>query len=52
MPASLSYRDGDSLLQAVRGRSTQQVAFLDSSGRALFDAGAHPALGARQRRAA
>ncbi|KFN44795.1 DNA topoisomerase IV subunit A [Arenimonas oryziterrae] len=31
--ASLSYRDGDKLLQAVRGRSTQQVAFLDSSGR-------------------
>jgi topoisomerase IV subunit A len=32
--ASLSYREGDSLLAAVRGRSTQQVAFLDSSGRA------------------
>jgi topoisomerase-4 subunit A len=32
--ASLSYRDGDKLLQAVRGRSTQQVAFLDSTGRA------------------
>ena len=31
--ATLSYREGDSLLQAVRGRSTQQVAFLDSSGR-------------------
>ncbi|MBP6625869.1 MAG: DNA topoisomerase IV subunit A, partial [Arenimonas sp.] len=31
--AALSYRDGDGLLQAVRGRSTQQVAFLDSSGR-------------------
>ncbi len=31
--AALSYRDGDNLLQAVRGRSTQQVAFLDSSGR-------------------
>ena len=31
--ATLSYRDGDSLLQAVRGRSTQQVAFLDSTGR-------------------
>ena len=32
--ASLSYREGDKLLQAVRGRSTQQVAFLDSTGRA------------------
>ncbi|GAB2492371.1 DNA topoisomerase IV subunit A [Arenimonas alkanexedens] len=31
--AALSYRDGDGLLQAVRSRSTQQVAFLDSSGR-------------------
>ncbi|HET8818323.1 MAG TPA: DNA topoisomerase IV subunit A [Xanthomonadaceae bacterium] len=32
--ASLSYREGDALLAAVRGRSTQQVAFLDSKGRA------------------
>src|SRR5690606_25940175 len=32
--STLSYRDGDGLLAAVRGRSTQQVAFLDSSGRA------------------
>ncbi len=32
-PASLSYREGDRLLQAVRGRSTQQVAFVDSTGR-------------------
>ena len=31
--AALSYRDGDNLLQSVRGRSTQQVAFLDSTGR-------------------
>src|SRR5687768_5893526 len=31
---ALGYRDGDGLLQAVRGRSTQQVAFLDSTGRA------------------
>ena len=30
---ALSYRDGDGLLQAVRGRSTQQVAFIDSTGR-------------------
>ncbi len=29
-PAGMSYRDGDGLLQAVRTRSTQQVAFLDS----------------------
>ncbi|MDQ3289359.1 MAG: DNA topoisomerase IV subunit A [Pseudomonadota bacterium] len=32
--ASLGYREGDSLLAAVRSRSTQQVAFLDSTGRA------------------
>ena len=31
--AALSYRDGDALLAAVKGRTTQQVAFLDSSGR-------------------
>ena len=31
--AGLSYREGDSLLAAVRSRSTQQVAFLDSEGR-------------------
>ncbi len=31
--SSLSYREGDKLLQAVRGRSTQQVAFVDSTGR-------------------
>ncbi|KGQ20667.1 Topoisomerase IV subunit A [Lysobacter dokdonensis DS-58] len=31
--ASLSYREGDGLLAAVRARSTQQVAFLDSTGR-------------------
>jgi len=31
--AGLSYRDGDGLLAAVRSRSTQQVAFLDSQGR-------------------
>jgi topoisomerase-4 subunit A len=30
---ALSYRDGDRLQAAVRGRSTQQVAFLDSDGR-------------------
>ncbi len=32
--ASLSYRDGDELLASTRSRSTQQVAFLDSTGRA------------------
>jgi topoisomerase-4 subunit A len=32
--AALSYREGDGLLAAVRGRSTQQVAFFDSEGRA------------------
>ncbi|MCD9031217.1 DNA topoisomerase IV subunit A [Luteimonas sp. Y-2-2-4F] len=31
--AALSYREGDQLLAAVRGRSTQAVAFLDSAGR-------------------
>ncbi|PJJ99051.1 DNA topoisomerase IV subunit A [Lysobacteraceae bacterium NML91-0213] len=32
-PAGLSYREGDELLAAVRGRSTQTVVFLDSAGR-------------------
>ncbi|ALN90790.1 DNA topoisomerase IV, A subunit [Lysobacter gummosus] len=31
--ATLSYRDGDGVLGSARGRSTQQVAFLDSTGR-------------------
>lgn len=31
--AALAYRDGDALAAAVRGRTTQQVAFLDSNGR-------------------
>ncbi|TLX21933.1 DNA topoisomerase IV subunit A [Thermomonas fusca] len=31
--AGLSYREGDRLLAAVRSRSNQQVAFLDSTGR-------------------
>jgi topoisomerase-4 subunit A len=30
---ALSYRDGDGLAHAVKGRSTLQVAFLDSTGR-------------------
>ncbi|MFT4246465.1 MAG: DNA topoisomerase IV subunit A [Pseudomonas sp.] len=36
--AGLSYREGDALLGAVRSRSTQQVAFLDSEGRAYSTA--------------
>ena len=36
--AGLSYREGDALLAAVRSRSTQQVAFLDSDGRAYSTA--------------
>ncbi|NUO75745.1 MAG: DNA topoisomerase IV subunit A [Lysobacter sp.] len=31
--STLSYREGDGLLGAVKSRSTQQVAFLDSTGR-------------------
>ncbi len=31
--AALSYREGDGLLAAVKGRSNQQVAFIDSNGR-------------------
>jgi topoisomerase-4 subunit A len=33
-PSTLNYREGDALLAAVRSRSSQQVAFLDSTGRA------------------
>ncbi|KAB7771350.1 DNA topoisomerase IV subunit A [Xanthomonas maliensis] len=33
-PAGMSYREGDGLLAAVRSRSTYQVAFLDTEGRA------------------
>jgi topoisomerase-4 subunit A len=44
--ATLSYRDGDGLLQAVRGRSTQQAAFLDSTGRA-YSTAAHTLPSAR-----
>jgi topoisomerase-4 subunit A len=36
--SALSYRDGDALQGAVRARSTQQVAFLDSEGRAYSTA--------------
>ena len=44
--ATLSYRDGDGLLQAMRGRSTQQVAFIDSTGRA-YSTAAHTLPSAR-----
>ena len=44
--ASLGYRDGDGLLAAVRGRSTQQVAFLDSTGRS-YSTAAHTLPSAR-----
>ncbi len=44
--ASLSYREGDSLLAAVRSRSTQQVAFLDSEGRS-YSTGVHTLPSAR-----
>ncbi|MCX7563346.1 DNA topoisomerase IV subunit A [Xanthomonadaceae bacterium XH05] len=44
--STLSYREGDALLEAVRGRSNQQVAFLDSTGRA-YSAPAHTLPSAR-----
>jgi topoisomerase-4 subunit A len=44
--ATLSYREGDSLLAAVKGRSTQQVAFIDSTGRS-YSTAAHTLPGAR-----
>jgi topoisomerase-4 subunit A len=34
----LSYREGDSLLASVKARTTQQVAFIDSTGRAYSTA--------------
>ncbi len=44
--ATLSYREGDALLAAVRGRSNLQVAFLDSTGRS-YSAPAHALPSAR-----
>ncbi len=44
--ASLSYREGDALGEAVRGRSNQQVAFVDSTGRA-YSTAAHTLPSAR-----
>ncbi len=37
-PSTLNYREGDALLGFARARSTQQVAFLDSEGRAYSTA--------------
>jgi topoisomerase-4 subunit A len=44
--SALSYREGDGLLAAVRGRSTQQVAFIDSTGRS-YSTAAHTLPSAR-----
>ncbi|HWO89150.1 MAG TPA: DNA topoisomerase IV subunit A, partial [Gemmatimonadales bacterium] len=44
--AALGYREGDGLLAAVRGRSTWQVAFLDSTGRS-YSTAAHTLPSAR-----
>jgi topoisomerase-4 subunit A len=44
--AALNYREGDALLAAVKGRSTQQVAFLDSAGRS-YSTPAHTLPSAR-----
>ena len=45
-PAGMNYRDGDALLSFARGRSNQQVAFLDSTGRA-YSTPAHTLPSAR-----
>ncbi|MFT3898383.1 MAG: DNA topoisomerase IV subunit A [Thermomonas sp.] len=44
--SSLGYREGDALLAATKGRSTQQVAFLDSAGRS-YSTAAHTLPSAR-----
>ncbi len=44
--ASLSYRDGDALLGSVKGRSNQQIAFIDSTGRS-YSTAAHTLPSAR-----
>ncbi len=44
--SALSYRDGDRLRQAIHTRSTQQVAFIDSSGRS-YSTPAHTLPSAR-----
>src|SRR6185437_16981380 len=43
---ALSYREGDAFLASTRGRSAQQVAFLDSSGRS-YSTPAHTLPSAR-----
>ncbi len=45
-PVSLSYKSGDSFLQAVRGRSNQAVLLLDSTGRS-YSLAAHTLPSAR-----
>lgn len=45
-PASLSYKSGDSFMQAVRGRSNQPVLLLDSTGRS-YSLAAHNLPSAR-----
>lgn len=45
-PAALAYREGDALLDAVRGRSNLHAAFLDSTGRA-YSTPAHTLPSAR-----
>jgi topoisomerase IV subunit A len=45
-PASLSYRAGDELLHAARGRSNQQAVFLDTTGRS-YSIAAHTLPSAR-----
>jgi topoisomerase IV subunit A len=44
--AALSYREGDSYRASARGRTTQQVAFIDSTGRS-YSAAAHSLPSAR-----
>ena len=44
--AGLNYREGDSYLAAVKGRTTQQVAFIDSTGRS-YSTPAHSLPSAR-----
>ncbi len=45
-PKELSYKAGDAFLQAVRGRSNQQVVFLDTTGR-TYSTAAHGLPSAR-----
>ncbi|MFZ5734086.1 MAG: DNA topoisomerase IV subunit A, partial [Pseudomonadota bacterium] len=45
-PAAMNYRDGDALQAFARGRTTQQVAFVDSTGRS-YSTPAHSLPSAR-----